>query len=581
MGTIGPKPNPKPVILHVDSDTNIPYRLAESDVLVVSSITASSYNNLPTNLGATSVTQLAGTGVFATTATNVSSFAGTGVLATLTYVNSNFPNNAAIDTQLEQYVGPYGSPSTGEVPYWDGSKWNGAVPGIDGDVLTLDSGVPAWLTPAGVISTPVAINLGGTNATGTPVTSGVIYYNGTRYATVSNLTFNGSVLAAPSLTLTNSLAVAQGGTGVTALGNLNLTSLGGTLSVAKGGTNSTTQQNNGVLHFNNATTAITSVTSFTFNGTTLAAPALSLTTALPVNSGGTGQTTLATGNFLIGNGTSQVTLTPTATFETTATAASKYFNKTTDVLPVSRGGTSSTSYTARGLLYYNGTDALINGDKLRIGTTSKLLCSSGIAIPSKQLFTYNGVDDNPATEFKLTDIPDVNATGPSNNQVLTWNTATSKWVAQNPAASAPETWTTVYLQSNVDTNVTSLQNTNLTFSVNSASSYIYEIVVFFDAFSTEKIDFAVNSPTVTNHYWNIDYTSPAAGFGNKRCLAGTGSLSRKNGTVDTNGNGSIGIQGIITPSADGSVTFQFSVTTASGSKATIYKGSYLKYTKAN
>lgn len=577
MGTIGPKPNPKPVILHVDSDTNIPYRLAESDVLVVSSITASSYNNLPTNLGATSVTQLAGTGVFATTATNVSSFAGTGVLATLTYVNGNFPNNAAIDTQLEQYVGPYGSPSQGEVPYWDGGKWNGAVPGIDGDVLTLDNGLtPTWQTPAGVISTPVAINLGGTNATGTPVTSGVIYYNGTRYATVSNLTFNGSVLAAPSLTLTNSLAVAQGGTGVTALGNLNLTSLGGTLSVAKGGTNSTTQQNNGVLHFNNATTAITSVTSFTFNGTTLAAPALALTTALPVNSGGTGQTTLTTGNFLIGNGTSQVTLTPTATFETTATAASKYFNKITDTLPITRGGTNSTSFgTNKGILYYDNTGSTqfaVTND-LKIGTTNKLLAASGVALPSKEIYIAGG--DNPTTKFTLGDLPGVVFSTPTNGQVLSYNG--TNWINSTPAAGS-ETWTTVFLQADESNGVTSLTDSTLSASLTSGETYSYEFNVLFYATLADKISFAVSSPSITSHYWNIDYTPPTnGGFGNKRSLGGSGDLSKKDGAVDVDGVGSINIKGNIDPSASGTLKFTFSLTTDTGDTATIYAGSYLRY----
>lgn len=37
-----------------------------------------------------------------------------------------------------------------------------------------------------------------------------------------------------------------------------------------------------------------------------------------------------------------------------------------------------------------------------------------------------------AATSKLDDIPDVNATGATNGQVLAWNAATSQWVAQNP-----------------------------------------------------------------------------------------------------------------------------------------------------
>jgi hypothetical protein len=573
--TIGPKVNPRPLILHVDSDTNIPYRLAESNEIVVDKITATEWSGLPPG-NVTSINQLAGTGVFATTATNVTSFAGTGVFATVSYVSNNFIDNNQLDTQLAQYVGPYGSPSQGEVPYWDGGKWSGAVPGIDGDVLTLDAGLtPTWITPAGVISTPVAINLGGTNATGTPVSNGVIYYNGTRYATNSNLTFNGSVLAAPSLTLTNSLAVAQGGTGVTALGNLNLTSFGGTLSVAKGGTNSTTQQNNGVLHFNNATTAITSVTSFTFNGTTLAAPALALTTALPVNSGGTGRNTLTAGNFLIGNGTNQVSLQPTGNFLTTGTAAITYFPLTGQTLGVAQGGTGSTSFTSRGILFSD--TNVTTSPNLKLGTTSKLLAVCGVAIPSKGLYIETG-EENPTSPFNLKDIPDVDTATPTDNQVLAYNTTTSKWTPTT-LAGASETWTTVFLQADETNGAASLQDSTLSASLISGETYSYEFNVIFESTLSDKFSFAVSSPAVTTHYWNIDYTVPTGGsFGNKRSLGGDGDLTKKDGTVDANGVGSVNIKGNITPSANGTLKFTFSLTSVvNGDTATIYAGSYLRY----
>lgn len=41
-----------------------------------------------------------------------------------------------------------------------------------------------------------------------------------------------------------------------------------------------------------------------------------------------------------------------------------------------------------------------------------------------------------AATSKLDDVPDVNATSPANGQVLAWNTATSKWVPQNPTTAA-------------------------------------------------------------------------------------------------------------------------------------------------
>jgi hypothetical protein len=41
-----------------------------------------------------------------------------------------------------------------------------------------------------------------------------------------------------------------------------------------------------------------------------------------------------------------------------------------------------------------------------------------------------------ASTAKLANIPDVNAGSPANGQVLGWNSATSKWVAQNPTTAA-------------------------------------------------------------------------------------------------------------------------------------------------
>jgi len=572
--TIGPKVNPRPLILHVDSDTNIPYRLAESNEIVVDKITATEWSGLPPG-NVTSINQLAGTGVFATTATNVTSFAGTGVFATVSYVSNSFIDNNQLDTQLAQYVGPYGSPSQGEVPYWDGGKWNGAAPGINGDVLTLDNGLtPTWITPAGVISTPVAINLGGTNATGTPITNGVIYYNGTRYATNTNLTFNGTTLTANTIAATNPITVTNGGTGVTALGNLNVSSFGGSLPINRGGTNFTgPYQNNSVLYFNQAVTAVSSSSNLTFNGTTLSANTIAATNPITVTNGGTGRNTLTAGNFLVGNGTSQVSLQPTGNFLTTGTAAATYFPLTGQTLGVAQGGTGSTSFTSRGILFSD--TNVTTSPNLKLGTTSKLLAVCGVAIPSKGLYIENGVD-NPTSPFNLKDIPDVDTTTPTNNQVLAYNTATSKWTPTT-LAGASETWTTVFLQNDEVELTTTLRDSSLSASLISGETYSYEFNILFLASTADKISFAVSSPSITTHYWNIDYTPPTnGGFGNKRSLGGSGDLSKKDGTVDVDGVGSINIKGNINPSASGALKFTFA-TTNSGENVDVYAGSYLRY----
>lgn len=648
MGTIGPKPNPRPVILHVDSDTNIPYRLAESDVLVVSSITASSYNNLPSIGGATSIDQLAGTGVFATTATNVSSFAGTGVLATQTFVNNsltNYVTNANLDSALADYVGPITPGAKGDIVYYDGGVWVNLPIGNPGQSLLVDNGAPAWGDLAGSVPAVIPISQGGTNSSATPVTSGVIHYNGTRYATNSNLTFNGTTLNANTLALTNPLLPTNGGTGQTALSSVTVQSFGGVLPVNKGGTNSTTLVSNGVLYYNNATTAVGSVTSLTFNGTTLAAPQLSLTTALPVSSGGTGRTTLTAGNFLVGNGTSQVSFQPTATYVTTSFANTNYFNKSTDVLTVAQGGTNTNIVPDNNtLLFYNSANSRYEGNEsILIGTTDKLICGSGVAIPSKQIFVQsNPADLNPTTTFKLNDLPGVNVPSPNNGDLLSFNSpnwvnisvlpivnggtgattnsnaranlglgslATSNslslnnlsnvtittpttnqvlsyngtnWVNSTPSGGSSETWTTVFLQNDENNGNNSLVDSTLSASLTSGKTYSYEFNVLFGATLSDKISFAVSSPSITSHYWNIDYTTPTTGsFANKRSLGGLGNLSKKDGTVDGDGYGVITIKGTITPSANGALKFTFSTTNAGADSVDLFAGSYLKYAAIN
>jgi hypothetical protein len=571
--TIGPKVNPRPLILHVDSETNIPYRLAESNEIVVDKITANNWVGLPPG-NVTSIDQLAGTGIFATTATNVTSFAGANVLATVSYVEGTFVSNGTLDNLLINYAGPYETPSTGQVPYYDGTKWNAAIPNNNGEVLTNTGGVPTWELPAGVISTPVAISLGGTNATATPITNGVIYYNGTRYTTNNNLRFDGTNTSANALTLTTALTQANGGTGVTSIGNLNVSSFGGSLPINRGGTNFTgPYQNNSVLYFNQAVTAVSSSSNLTFNGTTLSANTIAATNPITVANGGTGRSTLTAGNFLIGDGTNQVSLQPTGNFLTTGTAATTYFPLTGQTLGVAQGGTGSTSFTSRGILFSD--TNVTTSPNLKLGTTFKLLAVCGVAIPSKGLYIEGGVD-NPTSPFNLKDIPDVDTTSPTNGQVLSYNNTTSKWTPTT-LAGASETWTTIFATANQSNSTTSLTNSlYLSSTLNAGFIYFYEMNIFFSAASTEKFDFKVNSPD-GDRTWGIEYTGPTAGYTNQSTRSGSGDMpEQENRPVDTNGVGFIKITGVVDPELSGNLVFRFAVNTSGSNEATILNGSYLK-----
>jgi len=107
--------------------------------------------------------------------------------------------------------------------------------------------------------------------------------------------------------------------------------------------------------------------------TTISSGALSLTTALPVASGGTGQSSFATGQVIIGSGTNGLgQLANVSSINTSITANSTVNNVTTDVygrvtnyttqaisgLTVAQGGTGVATFSSGGLLIGNGTGAV-------------------------------------------------------------------------------------------------------------------------------------------------------------------------------------------------------------------------------
>ena len=107
--------------------------------------------------------------------------------------------------------------------------------------------------------------------------------------------------------------------------------------------------------------------------TTISSGALSLSTALPVASGGTGQSSFATGQALIGSGTNGLAqLANVSSINTSVNANVTVNNLTTDVygrvtnyttqaisgLTIAQGGTGAATFSSGGLLIGNGTDAI-------------------------------------------------------------------------------------------------------------------------------------------------------------------------------------------------------------------------------
>jgi hypothetical protein len=107
--------------------------------------------------------------------------------------------------------------------------------------------------------------------------------------------------------------------------------------------------------------------------TTISSGSLSLSTALPVASGGTGQSSFTTGQVIIGSGTNGLgQLANVSSINTSITSNSTVNNLTTDVygrvtnyttqaiagLTVAQGGTGAATFSSGGLLIGNGTDAI-------------------------------------------------------------------------------------------------------------------------------------------------------------------------------------------------------------------------------
>ena len=468
--TIGPKPEPRPLILHVDDSGN-PKRLAESDIIYVTTINAENYENLPfeitavPNVTGISVTSLQGTGIFLTTGeaaatyltqsnanstyatqTSLNSYLLTGTAAatyaTQTSLNSYLLTGTAAtlyatNAELETYLGPISDATgVGKIPYYD-TAWELLDPGSNGQVLTLISGKPQWDNPCGTVSIPVQFSQGGTGTTTAPTANRIPYSDGSKFVYDSNFTYNASLgrLAVCDVTLTAPLAISYGGTNATTntqarsnLGLGDLATVNSPLPVTQGGTGTTTSPTSyGVMYFDSATTSIKNSSNFTFNGTKITANDIGLANALTVGNGGTGRTTLTAGNFLVGNGTSPVTFQLTSNYLLTGTAAATYFNKLTDTLSIAQGGTGTGTQTANGILWYDSVNTRLGTNTtLKLGTASKLLAVCGVAIPTKGLYLDTGDGSlNPTTSFKLQDLGDVTATAPTTGQILRYGT--SEW----------------------------------------------------------------------------------------------------------------------------------------------------------
>jgi hypothetical protein len=271
------------------------------------------------------------------------------------------------------------------------------------DVVELISYVPRGLSDGYTKAEADSkfLDVGGDTATGTlafatatlsgdltlngSTANGVAYLNASKVVVAgSALTFNGTVLAAPTLNLTNALGIAYGGTGqTTANAALNA------LLPAQTGNATKYLQTDG----SNATWDAISISTADITGT------------LPIANGGTGATTAAAALTSLGayaatnpsgyttnlgtvtsvGGTGTVnglTLTGTVTTSGNLTLGGTLSNvsltsQVTGTLPTANGGTNLTSFTANGVVYASSSSALATGSALTFDGTNFATTGSG------------------------------------------------------------------------------------------------------------------------------------------------------------------------------------------------------------
>jgi hypothetical protein len=300
---------------------------------------------------------------------------------------------------------------------------------LSGSITGSGSGLTA-LNASNISSGTLTVLNGGTGLT--TLTSGQLLIGGTNVIQTANLTWDntnnrlGIGKTNPTTTLdvngtVTSTLFTGSGSGLTALNATNIT---GNINVAQGGTGATTLTAGSILVGNgtgtliqpsnltwNSGTNTLSATNFIGSGAGLTSlTATNITGNINVAQGGTGATTLTSGQILIGNGTSALTQSANLTWNTaTNTLSATNFvgsgvgltsltaTNITGNINVAQGGTGATTLTAGSILVGNGTGTLIQPSNLTWNTGTNTLSATNFVGSGSSLTALNATNISSGT----------------------------------------------------------------------------------------------------------------------------------------------------------------------------------------